>query len=130
VANKNLSGHQNREYQPGLVTLRGAVPIGAAGAVGTAVGRGYTVVKTGTGIYTVTLNDRFSGQLEADANLQLPTGSTTSSQAQPGPYTAPTSTALATFVIYTFNSAGAALADPPNGSQINFRLVLFNTSER
>lgn len=41
------------------VTLEGRIPLNSSAAVGTLVGRGFTVAKTGTGLYEITLQDKY-----------------------------------------------------------------------
>ena len=56
---------------PFLVFIAGAVSLGAAGAISATYGKGFTIAKTGTGIYTVTLDARggVPAILGADANV-------------------------------------------------------------
>ena len=49
-----------RALEKELITIAGRIPLSAAAAVGTVVGRGFSVAKTGTGLYTVTLEDAYN----------------------------------------------------------------------
>lgn len=66
----------NRTYNPPralekeLVTLVGKVAISAAAAVGTKVGRGFSIAKTAAGEYTVTLQDKYMQLLGASFSVE------------------------------------------------------------
>lgn len=55
----NRTFNEPRALEKELITIVGRIPLSAAAAVGTKVGRGYTVAKTATGEYTVTLQDNY-----------------------------------------------------------------------
>lgn len=55
----NRTFNPPRALEKELITIVGRIPLSAAAAVGTKVGRGYTVAKTATGEYTVTLQDNY-----------------------------------------------------------------------
>lgn len=55
----NRTFNPPRALEKELITIAGRIPLSAAAAVGTKVGRGYTVAKTATGEYTVTLQDNY-----------------------------------------------------------------------
>lgn len=56
----NRTFNPPRALEKELITIVGRIPLSAAAAVGTKVGRGFSVVKTATGRYTVTLQDRYT----------------------------------------------------------------------
>lgn len=56
----NRTFNEPRALEKALITIVGRIPLSAAAAVGTKVGRGYTVAKTATGEYTVTLQDAYT----------------------------------------------------------------------
>jgi hypothetical protein len=69
--------YQNKSTVPYISTIAGRIVLGASGAVGSTVGLdGVTVAKSGTGTYTLTLNEKFALALgiqltssEADVEL-------------------------------------------------------------
>lgn len=63
MANKTFwdQRHRNRN----VVEISGVIPLSAAAAVGTVVGRGFSCAKSGTGTYTITLEDAYSKLLGA-----------------------------------------------------------------
>jgi hypothetical protein len=63
MANKTFwdQRHRNRN----VVEISGVIPLSAAAAVGTVVGRGFSCAKTATGTYTITLEDAYSKLLGA-----------------------------------------------------------------
>lgn len=56
--------------QPGTVVIHGRFAVGATGAVGTVHGTGFTVARTGTGAYTITLTARSGVPNILYANVQ------------------------------------------------------------
>lgn len=55
----NRTFNPPRALEKELITIVGRIPLNSSAAVGTKVGRGFTVAKTGTGEYTVTLQDKY-----------------------------------------------------------------------
>jgi hypothetical protein len=66
----NRTFNPPRALEKELVTLVGKVAIGADAAVGTKVGRGFSVAKTATGEYTVTLQDKYAELLGASFSVE------------------------------------------------------------
>ena len=124
MANRNL----NRPfcYQKMLTLLTGVIPIASGGAVGTALGIGYSVVKTSPGLYTVTVEDQFPG---VQGILTTLFETTLSALDVKGilPYSSITTGKLGTFQLQIFNAAGSA-ADVGSASEIHFQLNGKNTS--
>jgi hypothetical protein len=58
MANRNFNPPRALEKE--LITIVGRVPIAADASVGTKIGRGFTVAKTATGQYTITLQDTYT----------------------------------------------------------------------
>jgi hypothetical protein len=111
--------------QPYLVDIVGRVAIGSSGAVGTQTGKGFSVTRTGAGLYTISIsgvNSQVPAILFADVSVGFATGST--------PYTATVLTMSATSANVTIQvsalSAPGTAADPPSGSFIMLRLVVQN----
>lgn len=113
---------------PGVVVL----PIswdcnGASNPVATSIlGRGVTsVVLSATGVYTVTLQDVYSGLLAANATLQLAT-SDDKVTSQIGVV----SLSASTFQVRIFDISTGALANvaAATGNRVNLLLVLKNSS--
>jgi hypothetical protein len=101
-----------KTFQPYLVDVVGNVAIGATGAVGAATGRGFTVTRTGTGLYTVTLDANVSvpAIIHCDAMIVNSSGA-----------------ACFDAYVLTLNAGAKTAADPPNGSFLTFRIVVQNS---
>lgn len=56
----NRTFNPPRALEKELITLVGKIPLNSSAAVGTKVGRGFSVAKTATGEYTVTLQDKYT----------------------------------------------------------------------
>jgi hypothetical protein len=113
---------------PGVVVL----PIswdcnGASNPVATSIlGRGVTsVVLSATGVYTVTLQDVYSGLLAANATLQL-----ASSDDKVTSQIGVVSLSASTFQVRIFDISTGALANvaAATGNRVNLLLVLKNSS--
>lgn len=63
MANKTFWDKQHRNRN--IKEISGIIPINSSAAVGTVVGRGFTVAKTGTGTYTITLEEAYNKLLGA-----------------------------------------------------------------
>lgn len=109
---------------PFLVDVVGKVAIGATGAVGAASGKGFTVTRSGAGLYTITLDAKGGVPtiLWAHADVVFATGTNTQ--------TAKILTLNATTGVVTLqcNDAGTVdvAADPPSGSVLIFRISVQN----
>lgn len=111
----------------GVVTLHGYVAVGAAGAVSAYKGLGVaSVVKTATGVYTVTLSDAFPAMLGASAMVVYDGTSAIGAvhmkqdpAVDPGP--------AKSVVLNTLDFAGADV-DPDDGARIYFQIVMRNSS--
>lgn len=114
-----------RVCQPHLVFIPGKVAIGASGAVGTAVGKGFTVARTAAGLYSITLDchGAIPAILYAIADVVFATAGNTQ--------TAKVLTHPATGIItLQCNDAGTVdvAADPPSGSILQFMIVAQNSA--
>lgn len=98
--------------------IAGSFAPAGAGAVTAVRGSGFSVARTGAGVFTVTLQDSYADLESADATVQL--SAAANMKAQVGSYSA----ANRTLVIRTI--AGAVEtdigADPVN--RVNFQLVM------
>lgn len=65
----NRSFNPTRALEKELITIAGRIPLSAAAAVGTVVGRGFSVAKTATGEYTVTLQDAYNELISANLSV-------------------------------------------------------------
>ena len=113
-------------FQPELVVVAGRVAIGASGAVGAQTGKGFSVTRTGAGLYSITL-DADSGVgdiLHCSVDLAFATANNTQ--------TAKILTITAGTGVITIqcNDAGTVdtAADPPSGSILLFSAVVQNAS--
>jgi len=66
----NRTFNPPRALEKELVTLVGKVAIGSDAAVGAKVGRGFSIAKTATGEYTVTLQDKYMQLLGASFSVE------------------------------------------------------------
>lgn len=85
-------------------------------------GLGFSVSKTGTGLYKITLDDKYNGVLFAGANFNR--NATTAHVCQVKSHTVTTTKEIE---IETLNGSLAA-ANPVNGSEITFMLALRNST--
>lgn len=116
--------HQSLDH--GVVSIYGYVTLGAAGAVSAFKGLGVSnVVKTATGVYTVTIADSFPAFLGASTmvvyNGVSVVGAVHMKQApttDPGP--------LKSVVLNTLDFAGAAV-DPDSAARIYFEIKMRNS---
>jgi hypothetical protein len=119
----------NRNFNPpwalekALTTIVGRVPISSGAAVGTKIGRGFSVAKTATGEYTVTLQDKYS-QLLGIAFAQIGSGTIVT---VPEMKSEAISTA-GTFIIKTVTRSTGATADTAVAFDLCFTLFLRNSS--
>jgi hypothetical protein len=108
--------------QAGLVFVAGKVAIGATGAVGTKTGKGFTVTRTGAGLYTVTFDGSggFTAILFADIQIS-PAAANATQEA----FVLTHAPSTRTLTIQT-NASGTrnVAADPPSGSVLALFAVL------
>jgi hypothetical protein len=102
------------------VLLAGNVLIGASGAVSTRTGRGFTITRTGTGLYTVTIDGVgalpivFANAVVVHATAHVAVINTITPSAR-------------TFTLTTATAAApGTAADPPNGAVLQVHAVLNN----
>lgn len=114
--------------QPKLVQINGRVAIGSTGAVGTILGKGFSVTRTGAGLYTITITsqaNKVPAILHAAVDVMFATAGNTQ--------TAKILTIDETLSKITIqcNDAGTVdvAADPPSGSYILFSCVVQNSSQ-
>lgn len=118
----NRTFNPPRALEKELVILVGRIPLSAAAAVGTKVGRGFSVAKTNTGEYTVTLQDKYSALIGASFTV-LGTGTIVVH-----PELQAESVASAgTFIIKTVSNVGVK-ADTAVAFDLLFTLHLRNSS--
>jgi hypothetical protein len=114
-------------FQPRLVEIVGRVAIGSSGAVGAQTGKGFSVTRTGTGLYKVTI-DTIGGAvgdiLHADARLVFATGSTVQ-----GAKVLTISPSTAAVTLQTDGSTPGTAADPASGSFLEIRIIVQNSGQ-
>lgn len=114
-----------KTLQPNLVQIYGKVAIGASGAVGTASGKGFTVTRTGAGLYTITLDAQTSvpAILYADVKVVFATANNTQD------CHILTMNAASKLITVECSDAGTVdtAADPPSGSFLTFHIAVQNT---
>jgi len=111
------SPYNVKSAQPSVVAIHFEFPIGAAGAVGTAVRkRGITsMVRNGAGDYTVTLDDSCQAILNSCINVEAPYA------AAEGTVVVPRSRTLGaapTLRFISFAPSGGGITDPANGAKV------------
>lgn len=117
---------QPRTPNQELIIYPGVFSLTSGAAVtGTNVGLGWSVAKTGTGLYTVTFQDNFYACLAATATVEA-TG-TNAIWARINSFTLGSSSTGATVVIGTVNGSGA-LADTAAAIKIHFHVFWRNSS--
>lgn len=110
-----------------LILSPGVFSLSAAAAViaGTNVGLGWSVAKTGTGLYTVTFQDNFFACLGITTTIE--TTGTNAIWTRVNSFTLGSSTAGATVVIGTVNGSGAP-TDTAAVAKIHFHAFWRNSS--
>lgn len=111
-----------KSHEVSSATIAGSFAVSTSSVVSDIKGKGYTAVKSGTGVITMTFDDKWPDLLSAVATLQL--GTASDQFAQIGVYTA----ADKTLVINIWDVSGAALANPANAGRINFRCTFSNST--
>ena len=120
MANRNFSKVQGLNKEIKLIA--GSFSIAASGGAATKVtGLGYTVAKSATGTYTITLADAYNACLAATATTQAATAVNLVSQV-----TSVDVVTAKTVVIKLL--AGATATEPSAVTVVNFVLVLQNSS--
>jgi hypothetical protein len=120
----------NRDFKPikalerELVLLAGIVDIGGSGAAATPNGIGFTVAKSTTGVYTVTLADKYQKFLYLGVQFEEATEGSTD---QFFVVVDSTSAGTATATVKVDNGAGT-LVEPDSGAKLHFFMVLKNSS--
>jgi hypothetical protein len=122
----------NRTFAPllgsldrGVVIIAGSFAPDTANAPTTVRGDGFSVVRTSTGLFTITLQDKYSELVSAQCSLQLAAGDDKIVQVG-----ATDVTSAKTIQIRVWDISGAAVADiaANANNRINFVLILKNTS--
>lgn len=115
-----------RTLNPEAVCIMGSFAPNGSSAVAASSrkGRGWTVARTSTGLFTVTFTDKFNALLSATATLQLATPD--DKAAQIGTWTASTKA----LQILVFDASAAAVADvaADANDRINFVAWFMNSS--
>lgn len=105
----------------GVKTLYSKVDIGAAGAPTLQKVLGIlSIVRTGAGVYVCTIEEKFIGLLHVHMGVEGPLQDITHQ------VTSDDVTALGTFEVTT--KAGAVATDPANGSVLDFKIDVKDTS--
>lgn len=110
---------------PGCLLVSGRVAIGATGAVGAQIGKGFTVTRTDTGDYTIQLTSQGAAAtvpaiLYADVSLAV----NSDTNFTPRVRVAPTTGAVT--VTCFADAALGTPADPPSGASLMFFAVVKN----
>ena len=121
MANRNFSRVQGLNKE--LKLIAGSFSIAASGGAATKVtGLGYSVAKSATGEYTITLEDRYKALVSATATVQAATAVDLVAQIDNHDVSA------ATPVVVLNLNAVATPTEPAAVTVVNFLLVLQNSS--
>ena len=121
MANRNFSKVQGLNKE--LKLIAGSFSIAASGGAATKVtGLGYSVAKSATGEYTITLEDQYDALISATATVQAATAVDLVAQIDNHNVTA------ATPVVVLNLNAAATPTEPSAVTVVNFLLVLQNSS--
>lgn len=114
--------------QPRLVGIYGKVAIGGSGAVGAISGKGFTIARTATGLYTITITaqaNKVPDILNAWVDVIFATGSATLGAKV---LTLVPSTGKVTIQTATAAAPNTA-ADPTSGAILQLALIVQNSSQ-
>ena len=121
MANRNFSKVQGLNKE--LKLIAGSFSIAASGGAATKVtGLGYSVAKSATGEYTITLEDQYDALISATATVQAATAVDLVAQIDNHNVTA------ATPVVVLNLNAAATPTEPSAVTVVNFLLVLQNST--
>lgn len=121
MANRNFSKVQGLNKE--LKLIAGSFSIAASGGAATKVtGLGYSVAKSATGEYTITLEDQYDALISATATVQAATAVDLVAQIDNHDVTA------ATPVVVLNLNAAATPTEPSAVTVVNFLLVLQNST--
>lgn len=112
-----------------MVSLYGALTIGASGAITASSGKGWTAARTSTGKYTITLDGSYSAFMWGDAKIM---NSALSDPTTVGIYANTFSEAVSSTtptVVFQFVALDdGAAADPASGATVHFKIDVRNSS--
>ena len=109
-----------RSIRKEVVLQFGSVTFGSSGAISSyATGTNFTLTRTGTGAYTMTLTDKFHSLLSI-------TGTVVNSSAEDGHWQR-TAAMSGGNTITLLHVAGGAAADPASGTSVDFFIALKNS---
>ena len=121
----------NRDFKPvkalerEVILLAGISTIGSSGAVTATDGVGYSIAETGTtGVYNITLEDKYSKFLFITASLEEATEDTTDELFS----VVDSTNASAGTAVIKFSDDAGALAWPDSGAKIHLFMVAKNSS--
>lgn len=108
--------------ETGFVLLAGKIAIASDASVSSTTGQGFTVAKTGTGAYTITLSDAYTSVISLSANVLA----ATAVDLVPQFVSADPTSAAKTVVIKLL--AAATATNPSAACELHFQLMLKNSS--
>jgi hypothetical protein len=121
MANRNFSRKQALERE--VKEIYAQITIGAAGAVTATSGEGVaSAAETSTGVYTLTLQDKYMGLMQADVSIQSAAAQDLIAHLQSQ------DVAGAKTIVFRTQTAAAVAAEPSSGSILRVRLDLKNSS--
>lgn len=122
MANRNFFPFQALEVQGRLIA--GQFSIAASGGAATkTIGRGWSVAKSGTGEYTITLEDSYPALISADATVQAATAVNLNAQIK-------SADVVTTKTIVINLLAGATPTEPSAVTVVHFKAFLSNSTVR
>lgn len=122
MSSRNLREAKSPDRE--VVLIAGSFAPAGTGAPTAAKGSGFSVARSGVGVFTITLDKIYPDMLSAVCSLQLATAA--DQYVLGGTYTA----ASGTFVINVWDVSGAALADisANANNRVNFILAMKNST--
>jgi hypothetical protein len=121
MANRNFNRKQALEKE--VKEIYAKVTIGASGAVSATDALGVaSVVETSTGVYTLTLQDKYMDLMQASVSIESAAAQDLTAQVQSQ------DVANAKTVVIRTSDSTAAVAEPSSGSIIRVKLDLKNSS--
>lgn len=117
-------GYDVQAVGPGRVVVAGSFAPAGTGAVTDVKGTGFSVARTSTGLFTITLDKVYSELLAATPGLQLAAGDDKTLQF--GTYVAASGTLE--LRVWDFSAAAVADISADANNRVNFVLVLRNTN--
>ena len=121
---KHLAPGSRSSQNQGEETISGHVTIGASGAVGTVVGKGFSIARTAAGRYTITLKRTYHKLLFPSGSIVYAAfGTIDKLLVEFSNYSA----TAGTIMLLVKPGDSTTLTDPGNGDAVAFQLVMLKS---